>query len=78
MDAPSSAQPCRAPDHASCAQAAHCRAPGSAQGGLGIGLNLVQQLVHLHGGEVSAFSTGVAGEGAEFLVHLPLVPPPAG
>jgi len=26
---------------------------------------------------VSAFSTGVAGEGAEFLVHLPLVPAPA-
>jgi PAS domain S-box-containing protein len=51
--------------------------PGSGQGGLGIGLNLVQQLVHLHGGEVSAFSTGVAGEGAEFLVHLPLVPAPA-
>jgi PAS domain S-box-containing protein len=51
--------------------------PGSGQGGLGIGLNLVQQLVHLHGGEVSAFSTGVAGEGAEVLVHLPLVPAPA-
>jgi len=51
-------------------------APGGGQGGLGIGLNLVQQLVHLHGGDVSAFSTGVAGEGAEFLVHLPLVPPP--
>lgn len=52
-------------------------APGGAQAGLGIGLSLVQQLVHLHGGDVSAFSTGVAGEGAEFLVHLPLVPPPA-
>ena len=50
---------------------------GSAQGGLGIGLSLVQQLVHLHGGEVSAFSTGVTGEGAEFLVHLPLVAEPA-
>ena len=50
--------------------------PGSAHGGLGIGLNLVQQLVHLHGGDVSAFSTGVAGEGAEFLVHLPLVAAP--
>jgi PAS domain S-box-containing protein len=59
-------------------QGEHAAVPGSAQGGLGIGLNLVQQLVHLHGGEVSAFSTGVAGEGAEFLVHLPLVPPPAG
>lgn len=50
---------------------------GSAQGGLGIGLSLVQQLVHLHAGEVSAFSTGVTGEGAEFLVHLPLVDAPA-
>ena len=50
--------------------------PGGSQSGLGIGLSLVQQLVHLHGGEVSAFSTGVEGEGAEFLIHLPLVPPP--
>jgi PAS domain S-box-containing protein len=50
--------------------------PGGTQSGLGIGLSLVQQLVHLHGGDVSAFSTGVAGEGAEFLVHLPLVPAP--
>ena len=47
------------------------------QAGLGIGLSLVQQMVHLHGGDVSAFSTGVPGEGAEFLVHLPLVAPPA-
>jgi signal transduction histidine kinase len=50
--------------------------PGGTQSGLGIGLSLVQQLVHLHGGDVSAFSTGVAGEGAEFLVPLPLVPAP--
>jgi PAS domain S-box-containing protein len=50
--------------------------PGGTQSGLGIGLSLVQQLVHLHGGDVSAYSTGVAGEGAEFLVHLPLVPAP--
>ena len=50
--------------------------PAGTQAGLGIGLSLVQQLVHLHGGDVSAFSTGVAGEGAEFLVHLPLVPAP--
>ncbi len=52
-------------------------APAGAQAGLGIGLSLVQQLVHLHGGDVSAFSTGVAGDGAEFLVHLPLVTPPS-
>ena len=46
-------------------------------GGLGIGLNLVHQLVHLHGGEVSAFSTGEAGKGAEFVVQLPLTEAPA-
>ena len=40
--------------------------------GLGLGLSLVQQLVVLHGGEVSAFSTGVPGKGSEFLVRLPL------
>jgi PAS domain S-box-containing protein len=50
--------------------------PGGTQAGLGIGLSLVQQLVHLHGGDVSAFSSGVAGEGAEFLVHLPLADAP--
>jgi len=57
-------------------QGEHGAAGGSQQAGLGIGLSLVQQLVHLHGGDVSAFSTGVPGEGAEFLVHLPLVAPP--
>ena len=40
--------------------------------GLGLGLSLVQQLVALHGGEVSAFSAGVPGKGAEFVVRLPL------
>jgi PAS domain S-box-containing protein len=53
--------------------------PHSAQspGGLGLGLSLVQQLVELHGGEVSAFSVGEAGWGAEFRVRLPLVDAPA-
>ncbi|MFC3816266.1 PAS domain S-box protein [Lysobacter sp. GCM10012299] len=46
------------------------------QGGLGLGLSLVQQLVTLHEGEVSAFSTGEAGKGAEFLVVLPMVAGP--
>jgi PAS domain S-box-containing protein len=59
------------------AQGGHEAANGS-QTGLGIGLSLVQQLVHLHDGEVSAFSTGIAGEGAEFLIHLPLVDPSQG
>ena len=47
------------------------------QGGLGLGLSLVQQLVTLHGGRVSAFSTGRAGEGSEFVVQFPTTPAPA-
>ena len=46
-------------------------------GGLGIGLNLVHQIVLQHDGEVSAFSTGEPGKGAEFVVRLPLVDAPA-
>jgi signal transduction histidine kinase len=42
-------------------------------GGLGIGLNLVYQMVQHHGGEVSVFSTGIPGEGSEFVVRLPLM-----
>ncbi|MCR6475990.1 PAS domain S-box protein [Variovorax sp. ZS18.2.2] len=41
------------------------------QGGLGLGLTLVQQLVTLHGGDVSAFSKGTPGDGAEFVIRLP-------
>jgi signal transduction histidine kinase/DNA-binding response OmpR family regulator len=41
------------------------------QGGLGIGLSLVQSLVALHGGSVSASSPG-AGKGSTFTVRLPL------
>ncbi len=42
------------------------------QGGLGIGLALVQQLVELHGGSVHVHSAG-KGEGSEFIVRLPLL-----
>jgi signal transduction histidine kinase/ActR/RegA family two-component response regulator len=41
------------------------------QGGLGIGLSLVQSLVALHGGSVSASSPGT-GQGSTFTVRLPL------
>ncbi|MDN3920496.1 response regulator [Roseateles violae] len=40
------------------------------QGGLGVGLTLVQRLVELHQGRVSAASAG-SGQGAEFRVMLP-------
>jgi signal transduction histidine kinase/CheY-like chemotaxis protein len=42
-----------------------------AQGGLGIGLALVRNLVELHGGRVSAKSDG-AGRGSEFVIELPV------
>ncbi len=40
-------------------------------GGLGLGLTVVQRLVALHGGTVEALSRGT-GQGAEFVVRLPL------
>jgi CheY-like chemotaxis protein len=40
------------------------------QGGLGIGLTLVQSLVEMHGGSIEVRSAG-AGQGSEFVVKLP-------
>ncbi len=52
------------------------RALDRTQGGLGVGLTLVQRLVKLHDGRVEAHSAG-AGHGAEFRVYLPLLQEPA-
>ena len=42
------------------------------QGGLGVGLTLVRQLVEMHGGTVEARSEGL-GLGSEFVVRIPAV-----
>jgi PAS domain S-box-containing protein len=47
-----------------------------AHAGLGIGLTLVERLVHLHGGEIVARSEGI-GRGSEFTVRMPLADKPA-
>lgn len=39
-------------------------------GGLGLGLSIVQRLVHLHGGSIEAQSAGL-GRGARFVVRMP-------
>jgi len=43
--------------------------------GLGLGLNLVKNLVEMHGGTVEANSAGV-GQGSEFVLRLPLLAAP--
>ena len=44
---------------------------GRSQGGLGIGLSIVQRLVQMHGGLVEARSDGL-GRGSKFIVRLPV------
>ncbi len=46
------------------------RTPDRSQGGLGLGLALVQSLVKLHGGSVTAYSAG-NGKGSTFTLTLP-------
>lgn len=54
------------------AQAA--RTSDRSQGGLGLGLALVKNLVELHGGQVSCSSAGL-GKGSQFTVRLPRTRP---
>ena len=48
------------------------RTPDRAQGGLGLGLALVKNIVGMHGGQVAARSDG-PGQGSAFTVELPLI-----
>jgi signal transduction histidine kinase/CheY-like chemotaxis protein len=48
------------------------RSLARSQGGLGLGLALVNTLVAMHGGTVQAFSEG-PGKGSEFVVRLPVL-----
>lgn len=50
------------------------RTPDRAQGGLGLGLALVDSLIKMHHGRVEAYSDGV-GKGSQFVVTLPLILP---
>ncbi len=50
------------------------RTPDRAQGGLGLGLALVDSLIKMHHGRVEAYSDGV-GKGSQFVITLPLLAP---
>ncbi|MDD1648879.1 MAG: PAS domain-containing protein [Methylococcaceae bacterium] len=47
------------------------QSPSKSSSGLGIGLSLAKQLIHLHGGSIEAYSEG-KDKGSEFVVRLPL------
>jgi signal transduction histidine kinase len=47
--------------------------PGRGQGGLGVGLALVRNIVVLHGGTVAAYSQG-PGKGSVFTISLATIP----
>jgi PAS domain S-box-containing protein len=49
------------------------RSLARSEGGLGIGLTLVKQLIEMHGGCITAHSEG-PGTGSEFVIRLPLAP----
>lgn len=44
---------------------------GRTEGGLGVGLTLVKQIVEMHGGTAIALSPGI-GKGSEFILQLPI------
>ena len=48
------------------------RTPDRQQGGLGLGLALVQRIAALHDGSVRAFSDG-AGLGSRFVITVPVL-----
>jgi len=44
---------------------------GSKTRGIGLGLYIVAELLHMHGGTIRAESSGIPGEGSRFIVTLP-------